>query len=66
MEAAIDGEGVALGSLGLISEQIASGALVVLGDQSVETGYGYYLGFPRYRTLQPEALQLYQHLLGSA
>lgn len=65
VEAAVDGEGVALGSLGLIAEQIASGALVTLGNQSVETGYGYYLGFPRYRTLQPQALQLYQHLLGN-
>lgn len=64
IDAAMDGEGVALGSLSLIAEQIASGHLVVLGDQGVETGYGYYLGLPRYRTLQPQAMQLYQHLLG--
>lgn len=64
IDAALDGEGVALGSTGLIAAQIASGALVPLGAQSIETGYGYYLGLPRYRTPQPQALQLYQHLLG--
>lgn len=66
IEAALDGEGVALGSLGLISKQIASGVLVPLGNQSVRSGYGYYLGLPRHRALLPQAMQLHQYLLASA
>lgn len=63
IEAALRGEGVALGSLGLIEEQIRAGTLVPLGHERVETGFGYYLGTPRYRSLSPEALQLHDQLL---
>jgi LysR family transcriptional regulator, glycine cleavage system transcriptional activator len=63
VDAALRGEGVALGSLGLIGEDLASGALVALGMTRLETGYGYYLGMPRYRALAPAALHLHQHLL---
>jgi LysR family transcriptional regulator, glycine cleavage system transcriptional activator len=65
VDAAVRGEGVTLGSLGLIGEELASGALVTLGSERLETGYGYYLGMPRYRALAPSALQLYQHLLSA-
>jgi DNA-binding transcriptional LysR family regulator len=63
VEAALRGEGVALGSVGLIGAQIRAGTLVVLGQQKVETGFGYYLGTPRYRALSPEALDLHEQLL---
>lgn len=65
IEAALDGEGVALGSLGLIGEQIVSGALVALGQEKVASGYGYFLGMPRNRRLSDEALRLHGHLLGA-
>lgn len=65
VDAAVRGEGVTLGSLGLIAEELASGALVTLGSQRLETGYGYYLGMPRTRALAPAALQLHQHLLSA-
>ncbi len=29
----------------------------------VESGFGYYLGAPRFRQLSPEAIQLHKHLL---
>jgi DNA-binding transcriptional LysR family regulator len=63
VEAALRGEGIALGSLGLIEEQLRSGALVTVGNDRIETGFGYYLGTPRFRALSPEAAQLHRHLL---
>ncbi len=63
VDAAIRGEGVTLGSHGLISEELASGSLVELGSDRIETGYGYHLGMPRYRSLTPNAARLHQHLL---
>jgi DNA-binding transcriptional LysR family regulator len=63
VEAALRGEGIALGSLGLIEEQLRAGTLVTVGSDRVETGFGYYLGTPRFRALSPEAAQLHQHLL---
>lgn len=63
VEAALRGEGIALGSLGLIEEYLQSGALVAVGNDRVESGFGYYLGAPRFRSLSPEASQLHRHLL---
>lgn len=63
VDAALRGEGVTLGSRGLIAEELAAGTLVELGSSSLETGYGYYLGMPRYRSLSPGAARLHQHLL---
>lgn len=66
VEAALRGEGIALGSLGLIEEHLRSGALVPVGRDRIETGFGYYLGAPRLRTLTPEAAELHQRLLSAA
>ncbi|WP_117195157.1 LysR substrate-binding domain-containing protein [Rhizobium terrae] len=63
VDAALRGEGITLGSTGLIAEELAAGTLVELGSDRVETGYGYYLGMPRYRSLSPGAARLHQHLL---
>ncbi|AYD02787.1 LysR substrate-binding domain-containing protein [Neorhizobium sp. NCHU2750] len=65
VDAALRGEGATLGSRGLIAEQLAAGTLVELGRAKLETGYGYYLGMPRYRSLSPGAARLHQHLLSS-
>jgi DNA-binding transcriptional LysR family regulator len=65
VEAALRGEGIALGSLGLIEEQLRAGTLVTVGKDHVETGFGYYLGTPRFRSLSPEAVQLHRHLLSN-
>jgi len=65
IDAALRGEGVTLGSRGLIAEELASGTLVELGTAQLDTGYGYYLGMPRYRSLTPGAARLHQHLLGN-
>ncbi len=65
VEAALRGEGIALGSLGLIDEHLRSGTLTTVGGDRIETGFGYYLGAPRFRTLSPEAAELHQRLLAA-
>lgn len=63
IDAALRSEGVTLGSIGLIADELAAGTLIELGSQRLETGYGYHLGMPRYRSLTPGAMRLHQHLL---
>lgn len=65
IDAACNGDGVALGSLGLIAGHLAEGSLVRLGSASLVTGYGYYLGLPRYRTSPAEVLALHDGLLAT-
>lgn len=63
IDAALRGDGIALGSLGLIDEQITDGRLVRAGTECLATGYGYYLGLPKYKTVSPEAMRLHARLL---
>lgn len=56
IDAALSGDGVPLGSLGLIADQLDKGKLVQLGNTSLSTGYGYYLGLPKFRTAPPAVL----------
>lgn len=63
IDAALRGEGVTLGSTGLVADELASGTLIELGSQRLDTGYGYHLGMPRYRSLTPGAARLHHHLL---
>lgn len=65
IDAALSGDGVALGSLGLIAAKLAEGSLVQLGTTSLVTGYGYHLGVPKFRTPPPEVLKLHTSLLAS-
>lgn len=65
IDAALRGDGIALGSLGLIEEQLADGRLVTVGSEYLSTGYGYYLGLPKFKTVTPEARQLHAFLTGS-
>jgi LysR family glycine cleavage system transcriptional activator len=65
VDAALSGDGVALGSLGLVAAKLAEGSLVQLGTTSLVTGYGYHLGLPKFRTPPPEVLKLHAGLLAS-
>jgi LysR family transcriptional regulator, glycine cleavage system transcriptional activator len=65
IDAALSGDGVALGSLGLVAAKLAEGSLVQLGTTSLVTGYGYHLGLPRFRNPPPEVLKLHASLLAS-
>lgn len=62
IDAAVSGDGVALGSLGLLTAQLAEGSLVQLGKTSLVTGYGYHLGLPKFRTSPPEVMRLHESL----
>ncbi len=66
VEAALRGDGVALGSLGLLSGAIGEGRLVALSDRVLETGYGYWLGLPRARPVSGEAMALHAVLAAAA
>ncbi|MEN9895025.1 MAG: hypothetical protein RIR97_877 [Pseudomonadota bacterium] len=66
IEAALNGDGVALGSSGLIADHLQAGRLQCLGSDRIETGFGYYLGSPKTRTLSPEALALHRMLLAAS
>jgi LysR family glycine cleavage system transcriptional activator len=65
IDAAVRGDGIALGSLGLIEEQLADGRLVTVGSECLSTGYGYYLGLPKDKTVSAEARRLHLFLTGS-
>jgi DNA-binding transcriptional LysR family regulator len=49
IEAAVRGEGVALGSLALLADLIAGGALAPASDRVWRTGAAYFAGLPRDR-----------------
>ena len=63
IHAALAGDGVALGSRALIAEHIRSGRLIELGRQSLATGFGYYIGLPKYRTVSPAVHDLHERLI---
>jgi DNA-binding transcriptional LysR family regulator len=52
-QAAIDGQGVALGQLGYIEDELASGRLVQPFDRVLRTGAGYWLSFSPRKARQP-------------
>jgi LysR family transcriptional regulator, glycine cleavage system transcriptional activator len=62
IDAALSGDGVALGSLGLVAAHLANGTLVQLGKASLVTGYGYHLGLPKFRSVPPEVRRLHDSL----
>lgn len=66
MNAALSGDGVALGSMALVEPHLRSGRLIALGNQSLTTGFGYYLGLPRHRAVSAEVRDLHDRLLALA
>lgn len=66
IDAALRGDGIALGSLGLIDRQLEDGLLVKVGTAELSTGYGYYLGLPRHKTVAPEVMRLHAALIGQS
>jgi len=61
--AALDGKGLALGSRGLIDDELLAGRLQVIGEREYASGRGYYLSHPASRRLGPAASALRQQLL---
>lgn len=66
VEAALRGDGVALGSRGLLAGHLAEGRLVALSERSLRTGFAYCLGLPRSRAVPEDAMALYRLLLAAA
>jgi LysR family glycine cleavage system transcriptional activator len=62
---AMKGQGLALGALPLLREEIASGQLVPLETGTLATGLGYYLAWPKEKPLSREAERLILALTGS-
>jgi LysR family glycine cleavage system transcriptional activator len=65
-EAALRGEGVALGSLALLTRALADGRLVRVGGPVWETGFGYHVGLPRDRAASEAAEALAAALRAAA
>ncbi|UVC09683.1 LysR family transcriptional regulator [Rhizobium sp. TH2] len=63
IQAALAGEGVALGWQHLIERQVASGALVPVSDHVFETGSDFYVVWPRSRELSTPARKVRDWLL---
>nr|WP_319386789.1 LysR family transcriptional regulator [uncultured Roseibium sp.] len=63
---ALRGDGLALGALPLLRDEIASGALVAMHDRKMITGKGYYIAWPQTRPLGDEAARLKTVLSRSA
>lgn len=61
--AAIDGQGIALGSIDLLGEELRTGRLAVVPGHSYCTGRGYYLAHPRDRILSGAVASLRSCLL---
>ena len=63
IQAALAGEGVALGWQHLIERQVASGALVPVSSHVLETGTDFYVVWPRSRELSTPARKVRDWLL---
>jgi DNA-binding transcriptional LysR family regulator len=63
IQAALAGEGVALGWQHLIERQVASGALVPVSEHVFETGSDFYVVWPRARELSAPARKVRDWLL---
>lgn len=66
INAALAGDGVALGSRALIAHHLESGRLIALGTESLRTGFGYYVGLPVGREVGPAVRALHEALLSTA
>lgn len=65
VEAAIRGDGVALGSLALLEAPLSDGRLVRLTGHVLETGFAYHLGLPRGRPPGPGTRALHAMLVNA-
>ena len=62
IEAALSGDGVALGSVSLLSDILAEGRLVPVTDRVFATGQGYFIGARQDRVIPESALKLLRWL----
>ena len=65
IDAARNGQGIALGWRYLVDDDLQNGRLVVVLDKTVETQYGYYLVWPETAQLTNAAVQFMQWALSA-
>jgi LysR family glycine cleavage system transcriptional activator len=63
---ALKGQGIALGALPLLQEEISAGRLVPLDGATLKTGMGYFIAWPKMRPLGVEAERLKNALLSGS
>jgi DNA-binding transcriptional LysR family regulator len=63
---AIKGNGIALGSITLLSPELASGSLAVVGTDALRTGRGYYISHSDRAVLSDDARNLVTYLVSAA
>jgi DNA-binding transcriptional LysR family regulator len=66
IQAALDGQGMALGFSGIVDDFLASGALVRPMKAALVTGWGVYLVVPTNASLSPDAKDFYDWVLAEA
>jgi LysR family glycine cleavage system transcriptional activator len=66
IEAALSGDGIALGSLPLLSDIIAEGRLIEVSDRVYATGQSYFIGVRQDRIIPEPALKLLRWLSARA
>lgn len=66
IQAALDGQGVALGSTPFVEDHLASGRLVKVFDQVLITDYSYYVVCPTAHLKRPEVVAFKEWLLTQA
>jgi DNA-binding transcriptional LysR family regulator len=63
VQAALDGEGVALGWLHLVKNYVAAGRLVMLAGHVMQTGDAFHVVWPKGRALAPNAARVRDWIL---
>ncbi len=66
VDAALRGDGVVLGSRGMLRPLLDSGQLIEVSRQVLVTGYGYDLGIPRHRPVSEASFMLAKFLIREA
>ncbi|MDA0218251.1 MAG: transcriptional regulator GcvA [Proteobacteria bacterium] len=66
LQAAVEGEGVALGTTALVADYIASGRLVAPFEEHIVTKFGYYLVWPGALAAAPKIVAFRNWIFGAA
>ncbi|MGL4405217.1 MAG: LysR substrate-binding domain-containing protein [Notoacmeibacter sp.] len=66
VQAALDGEGIALGWMHLVKNYIASGRIVAVANYKLKTGDGFYVVWPKGRPLSINAARVKDWIVKNA
>ncbi len=63
---ALEGQGIALGSVALVEKELSSGLLCCLGDQKLVSPYKYFIAYPKTKPLRPSVEKFLNYLVDEA